>query len=85
MLNENVKRNYEEWIEKVDDEDLKKELESVSGDEDAINERFYCELEFGTGGLRGKLRAGTNGMNVCTVSRAAVGLAEYLKETVKGE
>lgn len=85
MLNENVKRNYEEWIEKVDDEDLKKELESVSDDEDAINERFYCELEFGTGGLRGKLRAGTNGMNVCTVSRAAAGLAEYLKETVKGE
>ena len=85
MLNENVKRNYEEWIEKVDDEELKKELESVSDDEDAINERFYCELEFGTGGLRGKLRAGTNGMNVCTVSRAAAGLAEYLKETVKGE
>lgn len=85
MLNENVKRNYEEWIEKVDDEDLKKELESVSDDEDAINERFHCELEFGTGGLRGKLRAGTNGMNVCTVSRAAAGLAEYLKETVKGE
>lgn len=85
MLNENVKRNYEEWLEKVDDEDLKKELESVSDDEDAINERFYCELEFGTGGLRGKLRAGTNGMNVCTVSRAAAGLAEYLKETVKGE
>ncbi len=64
---------------------MKKELESVSDDEDAINERFYCELEFGTGGLRGKLRAGTNGMNVCTVSRAAAGLAEYLKETVKGE
>ncbi len=85
MLNENVKRNYEEWLEKVSDEELKKELESLSGDEEAINERFYCELEFGTGGLRGKLRAGTNGMNVNTVSRAAAGLAEYLTETVKGE
>ena len=85
MLNENVKRNYEEWLEKVSDEELKKELESLSGDEEAINERFYCELEFGTGGLRGKLRAGTNGMNVCTVSRAAAGLAEYLTETVNGE
>lgn len=85
MLNENVKRNYEEWLEKVSDEELKKELESLSGDEEAINERFYCELEFGTGGLRGKLRAGTNGMNVNTVSRAAAGLAEYLTETIKGE
>lgn len=85
MLNENVKRNYEEWLEKVSDEELKKELESLSGDEESINERFYCELEFGTGGLRGKLRAGTNGMNVNTVSRAAAGLAEYLTETVKGE
>lgn len=85
MLNKNVKRNYEEWLEKVSDEELKKELESLSGDEEAINERFYCELEFGTGGLRGKLRAGTNGMNVNTVSRAAAGLAEYLTETVKGE
>lgn len=85
MLNENVKRNYEEWLENVSDEELKKELESLSGDEEAINERFYCELEFGTGGLRGKLRAGTNGMNVNTVSRAAAGLAEYLTETVKGE
>lgn len=85
MLNENVKRNYEEWLEKVSDEELKKELERLSGDEEAINERFYCELEFGTGGLRGKLRAGTNGMNVNTVSRAAAGLAEYLTETVKGE
>ena len=85
MLNENVKRNYEEWLEKVSDEELKKELESLSGDEEAINERFYCELEFGTGGLRGKLRAGSNGMNVNTVSRAAAGLAEYLTETVKGE
>lgn len=85
MLNENVKRNYEEWLENVSDEELKKELENLSGDEEAINERFYCELEFGTGGLRGKLRAGTNGMNVNTVSRAAAGLAEYLTETVKGE
>lgn len=85
MINENVRRRYAEWLEKVDDEELKRELKGISEDEEGINERFYCELEFGTGGLRGKLRAGTNGMNVNTVSRAAAGLAEYLIENVAGE
>ncbi len=72
---------YELWLDKaVADPDLKVELESVSGDEDGKNDRFYRDLEFGTGGLRGVIGAGTNRMNVYTVKKATQGLAEYILE-----
>lgn len=70
---------YELWLEKADrDPDLKEELESVKGNENEILDRFYKTLEFGTGGLRGVIGAGTNRMNVYTVAQATQGLADYL-------
>ena len=70
---------YELWLEKADrDPDLKEELESVKGNEKEILDRFYKTLEFGTGGLRGVIGAGTNRMNVYTVAQATQGLADYL-------
>jgi len=67
---------YKKWLEF--DEDTRKELEAL--DEKEIMERFYKELEFGTGGLRGIIGAGTNRMNVYTVRKATQGLANYIKK-----
>jgi len=76
-----IQKMYELWLEKaVADPDLKVELESVSADEEGKNDRFYRDLEFGTGGLRGVIGAGTNRMNVYTVKKATQGLAEYILE-----
>ncbi len=70
---------YELWLEKADrDPDLREELRSVAGNEAEINDRFWKTLNFGTGGLRGVIGAGTNRMNVYTVSQATQGLADYL-------
>ena len=51
------------------DEETKKELQAISGDDNEIKERFYQELEFGTAGLRGVIGAGTNRMNIYTVRK----------------
>ena len=76
-----IQKLYDLWLEKATaDPDLKAELESVSGDAEGKNDRFYRELEFGTGGLRGVIGAGTNRMNVYTVNKATQGLAEYILE-----
>ena len=76
-----IRKMYDIWVEKATaDPDLKAELASVSGDEDGKNDRFYRDLEFGTGGLRGVIGAGTNRMNVYTVKKATQGLAEYILE-----
>ena len=73
---------YKIWCEKaVLDPDLQEELASVEGKDDEILDRFYKNLEFGTGGLRGVIGAGTNRMNVYTVGQATQGLADYLNET----
>lgn len=67
------------WLEDpYFDEDTKKELREIADDEKEIQERFYRELEFGTGGLRGILGAGTNRMNIYTVRKATQGLANYI-------
>ena len=72
---------YELWREKATaDQDLIAELENVKGDDKEILERFWRDLEFGTGGLRGVIGAGTNRMNVYTVGQATQGLADYLNE-----
>ncbi|NBI89168.1 phospho-sugar mutase [Lachnospiraceae bacterium] len=60
------------------DEDTKKELLAIRNDEKEIEDRFYKELEFGTGGLRGVIGAGTNRMNIYTVRKATQGLANYI-------
>ena len=77
----NINELYSLWCEKaVDDPDLKQELISVADDSECINDRFYRNLEFGTGGLRGVIGAGTNRMNIYTVRRATQGFADYINE-----
>ena len=72
---------YEEWLANpYFDEDTKKELRAIQGDENEIKERFYMDLEFGTAGLRGVIGAGLNRMNIYTVRRATQGLADYILE-----
>ena len=79
-----VNKLYEKWLSfPFSDSDLSEELESIKGKDDEIYERFYKELEFGTGGLRGIIGAGTNRMNVHTVKKATQGFSEYLKEAEK--
>lgn len=76
-----IKSLYSLWCEKATaDPDLIPELQSIAGDEEAILDRFYKNLEFGTAGLRGVIGAGTNRMNVYTVNQATQGLADYLNE-----
>lgn len=70
---------YKFWLtDAYFDEDTKKELEAIAQDEKEIEDRFYRELEFGTGGLRGVIGAGTNRMNIYTVRKATQGLANYI-------
>ncbi len=72
---------YERWLQaELDDPDLTEELKKIQDEPDEINDRFYRNLEFGTGGLRGVIGAGTNRMNVCTVCKATQGLANYLNK-----
>lgn len=70
---------YEEWLSSpYFDEETKRELKAIRGDENEIKERFYMDLEFGTAGLRGIIGAGINRMNIYTVRRATQGLADYI-------
>ena len=69
------KKEYERWLQYTDG-DIKAELEGM--DEAAIEDAFYRDLAFGTGGLRGTIGAGTNRMNVYVVAKASQGLANYL-------
>lgn len=67
------------WLEdSYFDEETRKELQAIQGDEKEIEDRFYKDLEFGTGGLRGVIGAGTNRMNIYTVRKATQGLANYI-------
>ena len=76
------KEKYNQWL--TFDEETKKELEAIT-DEKEIEDRFYKELAFGTGGLRGIMGAGTNRMNKYTVGKATYGLANYLRSKNEGE
>ena len=70
---------YKFWLEDdYFDADTKDELKALEGNDKEIEDRFYKELEFGTGGLRGVIGAGTNRMNVYTVRKATQGLANYI-------
>lgn len=72
---------YKLWFENAkEDPDLQTELADIKNDIDGINDRFYRDLEFGTGGLRGVIGAGTNRMNIYTVRRATQGFADYLNQ-----
>lgn len=70
---------YELWLKNAtEDQDLIEELESIKGDDEAIKDRFYRDLEFGTGGLRGVIGAGSYRLNIYTIRRATQGLADYV-------
>lgn len=77
------KEKYAEWLDFADEE-TKNELLSVSQNEKEIEDRFYKDLAFGTGGLRGVMGAGSNRMNKYTVGRATLGLANYLADKFQG-
>ena len=77
------KDKYEQWLSFAD-ESTRTELESIN-DEKEIEDRFYKDLAFGTGGLRGIMGAGSNRMNRYTVGKATLGLARYLKSKNDGE
>lgn len=71
--------SYKQWLEDpYFDQETKNELLAIKEDEKEIEDRFYKELEFGTGGLRGVIGAGTNRMNLYTVRKATQGLANYI-------
>lgn len=75
------KKVYETWLaDGYIDEKTKEELRALQGNEAEIEDRFYRDLEFGTAGLRGKLGAGTNRMNIYNISKVTQGLADYIKE-----
>lgn len=77
-----IREKYEYWL--TFDDNTKNELESIT-DKKEIEDRFYKDLEFGTGGLRGIMGAGANRMNKYTVGKATKGLCEYLKNEFAGE
>ena len=74
-------KKYNEWMNNpYFDDETKQELKAIQNDEKEIEDRFYKDLDFGTGGLRGIIGAGTNRMNIYTVGKATQGLANYIKK-----
>ena len=79
MCDKAMMDNYARWKQRaIEDPDLLDELKSIAGQDEEILDRFYRELAFGTGGLRGVIGAGENRMNIYTVRKATQGLADYL-------
>ncbi|WP_077623526.1 phospho-sugar mutase [Sediminibacillus massiliensis] len=74
---------YKKWLDFVTiDESLKKQLDEMQGSDKELEDAFYKELTFGTGGMRGMLGPGTNRMNIYTIRKAVEGLANYLSDSV---
>ena len=73
-----IQAKYELWVANVKDEALKAQLEEMKSDELKKENAFFKELEFGTGGLRGVLGAGTNCLNVYTIGKITQGIANYM-------
>src|SRR6056297_1884431 len=72
-------QRYKKWLkDDYFDEETKQELEAIKDDEKEIEDRFYKDLEFGTGGMRSKIGAGTNRINKYTIRRATQGFANYI-------
>ena len=77
-------KKYRQWLDSsyLKEED-KEELRSIAGNEEEILDRFYKDLDFGTGGIRGKIAIGANRMNIYTVGQTTQGLANYLLQKVE--
>ena len=83
-MEKKIYNEYLRWVDSVkEDEDLIKELQSIKNDEAKIEDAFYRDLEFGTGGLRGVIGVGTNRMNIYVVRKASQGLANYINANFK--
>ena len=83
-MDKRIKEEYLRWCNSAfEDKDLVKELDLIKDDEDKIEDAFYRDLEFGTGGLRGVLGAGTNRMNIYVIRKASQGLANYINKHFK--
>ncbi|MCD8348242.1 MAG: phospho-sugar mutase [Lachnospiraceae bacterium] len=87
-----IRKEYQRWVEQCSsaetalyDADVAAELKAMAADEAKIEDAFYRDLAFGTGGLRGVIGAGTNRMNVYTVAKASQGLADYVKKNFAQE
>ena len=79
-------KQFEYWLnDPYFDDTTKQELLAIRNNESEVEDRFYKELEFGTGGLRGVIGAGTNRMNIYTVRKATQGLANYILKTAGEE
>lgn len=79
LLNEEIQGKYDAWLNDANiDADTKRELQELAGQTGEIEDRFYRDLEFGTGGLRGVMGAGTNRLNAYTVGKATQGLANWI-------
>lgn len=86
LTNDSIRTRYETWLnDPIIDEGTKEELRSIAGDETEMKDRFYRDLEFGTGGLRGVMGAGTNRLNAYTVGKATQGLANWLLASAREE
>lgn len=84
MLSDDILRKYDRWLAKdLEDKNLSKELKGLS--EEGIADAFYRDLEFGTGGLRGLIGAGTNRLNIYTVAKATQGVSNYILAHFKEE
>lgn len=80
------REKYELWLDSpYVDNILKEELKLIENDAHEIEDRFYKELEFGTGGMRGKIGAGSNRINIVTIAKATQGISNFLKEKYKDE
>ena len=83
-MDKRIKEEYLRWCNSaLEDKDLVQELDSIKDDENKIEDAFYRDLEFGTGGLRGVLGAGTNRMNIYVIRKASQGLANYINKHFK--
>lgn len=80
-MDTNIMEQYKLWTEKAtEDNDVVAELRAIADDAEKIEDAFYRNLAFGTGGLRGVIGAGTNRMNIYTVAKASQGLADYVNK-----
>lgn len=78
IMDQKIKNEYDRWVKRALDADTAAWLQEISTDDSRIEDAFYRDLAFGTGGLRGVIGAGTNRMNIYTVAKASQGLADYI-------
>lgn len=84
-MDQNILQKAQEWLNPIYDEQTRREVQAlINKNDSSLIDSFYRDLEFGTGGLRGKMGVGSNRMNIYTVAKATQGLANYLKKQVKG-